>query len=411
MRPLRLPTTQSKDLFLLLVLVLVAALCEFSIYILVPLAADARGTSKTWVGVLVGAPQFMLVLTLIPGTFWAASWRRRTVLALGTGLQGAGALGHAVISNPYGMLLPQLLLGLGLALFWPAYLSYFGSIVRGDAANEWQGRRAAVEGIALLVAPVGATFLAQALGYQTAFTIIGAITVVVALTPLLLMSPATRPAEGQAPSPSLVSTFRQAGHMLKRPALLMIFGLISVGAVLFMRVGGPFLTLYLSSLGFGQVAVGLLLSMQSLSKLTFQTGFGRMAQRVRPIYLLALSMLLTALTYIVLPAFTLPVLLAGILLVSGAFSASYNPAMVGLVSDQFSDQERDLGMALWITVLSITVWLASPALGALADSVGLASLFPIASLLVIVATVALVGYGRWIARQESAPGELVELWR
>lgn len=410
MNPLRSRTTTSKDLVLLLVLVFIAGLCEFSIYVLVPLAAASRGASNTWVGVLVGAPQLMMVLTLIPATFWAASWRRRTVLALGAGLQGAGALGLAVIWDPYGMLLPQLLLGLGLALFWPAYLSYFGSIVRGDAANEWQGRRAAVEGVALLVAPVGATILAQTLGYQTAFATIGGITVVVALAPLLLMSPATRPENRQAARPSLASTCRQAGRMLKRPVVLMIFGLVSIGAVLIWRVGGPFLTLYLSSLGFGQVAVGLLLSLQAFSRITFQTGFGRLARRVRPVYLLALSILLTALTYMFLPAFTLPVLLAGILLVSGAFSASYNPAMVGLVSDQFSDEERDLGMALWITILSMTVWLASPALGALSDAVGLAALFPIVSFLVIVATVALVAYGRRIARWESAPGELVELW-
>ena len=403
-------TTKSKDLGLLLVLVFVACFCEFSIYVLVPLAANARGSSNTWIGVLVGAPQLMLVLTLIPGTHWAAGWRRRTVLALGTGLQGAGALGHAVISNPYAMLLPQLLLGLGLALLWPTYLSYFGSIVRGDAANEWQGRRAALEGVALLIAPVGATFLAQKLSYQKAFAIIGAITVTVALTPVLLMSPTTRPESRQAAKTSLSSSFRQAGGMLKHPALLMILGLISVGAVLVMRVGGPFLTLYLSSLGYGQVAVGLLLSLQALSKITFQAGYGRMTQRIRPIYLLASSIVLAALTYMFLPAFTLPVFLVGILLVSGAFSASYNPAMVGLVSDQFSDEERDLGMAVWITVLSVTVWLASPALGALSDAVGLAALFPIASFVVILATIGLVGYGRWIARRKNAPGELVELW-
>jgi predicted MFS family arabinose efflux permease len=106
----------------------------------------------------------------------------------------------------------------------------------------------------------------------------------------------------------------------------------------------------------------------------------------------------------------LPIVLGGVLLVSGAFSAPYNPAMVGLVSDRFSDQDRDLGMALWITILSMTGWLASPALGALGDAVGLAALFHIASLLVILATVALVGYGRWAAQRESAACELVELW-
>jgi predicted MFS family arabinose efflux permease len=408
---LRSRTVTSRDLVLLLLLVFIAGMCEFSIYVLVPLAADARGTSNAWVGVLVGTPQLMLLLALIPGTHFAASWRRRTVLALGIGLQGAAALGHAAITDPYWMLLPQLLLGLGLALFWPAYLSYFGSIVRGDTANAWQGRRAAVEGIALLVAPVGATMLAQTLGYQEAFAVVGGTTVAVALIPMLLMSPATRPENGQASMPRLISTFRQAGRMLKRPALLMIFGLISIGAVLIMRLGGPFLTLYLASLGFGQVAVGLLLSLQALSKVTLQPAFGRMARRVRPVYLLAFSILLTALAYTFLPVFTLPVLLAGILLVSGAVSAPYNPAMVGLVSDQFSDEERDLGMALWITVLSATTWLASPALGFLSDAVGLAALFPIAGLLVIVSTIVLVQYGRNLTGRLGASRELVELWR
>jgi predicted MFS family arabinose efflux permease len=79
---LRSHTNTSKDLVLLLVLVFVAGFCEFSIYVLVPLAAHSGGFSNTWVGVLVGAPQLMLVLALIPGTHWAASWRRRNVLVI-----------------------------------------------------------------------------------------------------------------------------------------------------------------------------------------------------------------------------------------------------------------------------------------------------------------------------------------
>ena len=31
-------------------------------------------------------------------------------------------------------------------------------------------------------------------------------------------------------------------------------------------------------------------------------------------------------------------------------------------------------------------------------------------MLVILATVALAAYGRWIAHRENAPGEFVELW-
>jgi predicted MFS family arabinose efflux permease len=236
--PRQLRRTKSRDLILLLLLVFTAGLCEYSLGVLVPLAADARGGSNTWIGVLVGASQLMLVLTMIPGTHWVASWKRRTVLALCVGLQGAGALGLAAITNPTGMLLSQLLLG--LALFWSAYLSYFGSIVQGDVANEWQGRHAAVEGVALLAAPVCATILAQVLGYGTAFATIGFITVTVAMVPLLFVIPATRPVNRWATNTGLADTARQAGRMLKCPALLMVFGLITIGTVLAIRMGGPF---------------------------------------------------------------------------------------------------------------------------------------------------------------------------
>jgi len=87
--------------------------------------------------------------------------------------EAAGSLGLNTFQTMVYVVLPQALLDLGLALFWPAYLSYFASIVRGEAANSMQGRRAAVENTALLASPLVATSLAQALGYQVGFTIIG----------------------------------------------------------------------------------------------------------------------------------------------------------------------------------------------------------------------------------------------
>jgi predicted MFS family arabinose efflux permease len=402
--------TASRDLVLLLVLMWSALLCETSIYVLVPLAANARQASNFWVGVLAGTPQLMLVLGLIPGTAWVASWRRRTVLALGAGLQGASALGHAVVADAYWMLLPQVALGLGLALFWPACLSYFASIVAGDGAHTMQGRRAAVEGLALLLAPLVATSLSQALGYSGGFGIIGALTVGVAVAVRLAMTRAARPADPAGARPDLNDTLHQARRHLKRPALLMILGLGCIAAVLLIQVGMPFLTLYLSSLGFGQASVGAFLSMISLSNITLQPAFGRLARRVRPIYLLVISIVGAAICFLLLPAFATPVLLAGLLLALGAVSSPYNPAMVSIVSGQFSDADRDLGIALWITTFSLALWLAAPALGALGDAAGLPALFPIAACLAIVGTVVLVQLGRRTARRGDAPQELVELW-
>ena len=123
----------AQDLWLLLLLVFGGLSSEQAIGVLMPLAADAGGATYAWIGVFSGTVRLILVLLLIPGTWLVASWGRRVAVVVGVGLEGAAALTYAIIPDVRWMLLPQIMLGVGLSLFWPAYLSYFAEVVVGAA--------------------------------------------------------------------------------------------------------------------------------------------------------------------------------------------------------------------------------------------------------------------------------------
>ena len=170
----------ARERWLLLLLVFGALASEQTIGVLMPLAADAQGTSYAWIGMLSGTLRLVLVLLLIPGTWLVASWGRRSAIVVGVGLQGAAALTYAIIPDVRWMLLPQIMLGVGLALFWPAYLSYFAEVVVG-AETQMQMRRSLTQGVALLISPLIGPYLAGRFGYGAGFAVIGAMTVTVAL--------------------------------------------------------------------------------------------------------------------------------------------------------------------------------------------------------------------------------------
>jgi len=106
----------ARELWLLLILVFGGLASEQTIAVLMPLASDARGASYAWVGVLSSTTRLVLELLLIPGTWLVASWGRRKAVVVGVGLQGAAALGYAIIADVRWMLLPQIMLGVGLSI-------------------------------------------------------------------------------------------------------------------------------------------------------------------------------------------------------------------------------------------------------------------------------------------------------
>jgi MFS family permease len=399
----------ASELSLLLLLVFAGLSSEQAIGVLMPLAANAAGATYAWVGVLSGAVRLVLVLLLIPGTWLVAVWGRRPAVVVGVALQGSAALVYAVITDVRWMLLPQIMLGVGLSLFWPAFLSYFAEVAAG-AAFQMQMRRSIVQGIALLVSPLIVTYLAGRLGYSAGFAVIGTMTLVMAIIGLKLRGTARRSGASLANPGALWGTYRSAGALFRREGYLLILGLTIVASLLIYLLNATFLTLHLKTLGFASLTIGALISLRSLSDVALRAAFVWLAVRIRPVYLVAFAALGVALADLALPALAAPIGIVALMIALGVLGSQYDPASVTVLSNLLQPKERDVGVAVWVTINSLAAWVAAPLMGGLADSKGLPAVFAISSLVGLVAITSLLFVGRRAARRRDAPDELVEMF-
>jgi predicted MFS family arabinose efflux permease len=401
----------ARDLRLLLLLVFGGLASEQAIGVLMPLAASAGGASYAWVGVLSGAVRLVLVLLLIPGTWVVASLGRRVAVVVGAGLEGAAALMYSVVPDVRWMLLPQIVLGVGLSLFWPAYLSYFAEVASG-AAIQMQARRSVVHGVALLLSPLIGTYLAGRFGYSAGFAVIGCMTVAAAFAGLRLSGPAGRPSAALGNPGALLRIFRAAGTLFRRKSFVLIIGLSMTASLLIYLVSGTFLTLHLRELGFASLTIGIFISLRSLSDVVLRAAFSKLAIRFRPILLTAFAGGAVALVDLVLPAFAAPAALVVLMVMLGMLGSQYDPATTTVLSNMLGSQERDVGIAVWIAINSLAAWAVALLLGSLADAAGLRAVFMASACLGLVAIIALMLWGRRAASQPNAPEELIEMyWR
>jgi MFS family permease len=407
--PRSLAKADARELTLLLLMVFGGLSSEQAIGVLMPLAANAGGANYAWVGVLSGTVRLVLVLLLIPGTWLVASWGRRSAVVAGVALQGSAALLYAVITDVRLMLLPQIMLGVGLSLFWPAYLSYFAEVAAG-AAIQMQMRRSIVQGVALLVSPLIGTYLAGRLSYSAGFAVVGAMTVSVSIVGLRLKGVAGQPGAAPASPRALWGTYRSAGALFRRPSYLLILSLSVVASLLIYLVNSTFLTLHLKELGFASFTIGVLISLRSMSDVALRTAFSRLAVRFRPIYLMAFAGLGVALVDLVLPAFTALAGVLAVMIVLGILASQYDPSSVTVLSNLFHSHERDVGVAVWVTINSLAAWAVAPLLGGLADSRGLSMVFILSAVVGMVAITALMLFGRRAAGRRDAPDELMEMF-
>ena len=379
-----------------------------------PLAANAGGATYAWIGILTGAVRLVLVLLLIPGTWLVASWGRRVAVVVGVGLQGAACLTYSIVPDVRWMLLPQIMLGVGLSLFWPAYLSYFAEVAASGAAPggafQMQTRRSLVQGVALLVSPLIGTYLAGRFGYGAGFAVVGAMTLAAALAGLLLSGPAGRPAGTPGNPAALIGTYRSAGALFRRKGFVLVVGLSIVGSLLIYLVNGAFLTLHLKQLGFASLTIGMLISLRSLSDVALRTAFTRLAIRFRPLYLIAFSAVGVALVDLLVPALTAPAAVVALMVILGVLGSQYDPATVTVLSNLLRSHERDVGIAAWVTINSLAGWAAAPLLGSLGDAAGLTAVFVVAAGAGLVAVTALLLWGRRAAGRRDAPDELMEMY-
>jgi sugar phosphate permease len=188
-----------------------------------------------------------------------------------------------------------------------------------------------------------------------------------------------------------------------------IVGLSIVGSLLIYMVSGTFLTLHLKQLGFASLTIGVLVSLRSLSDLALRTMFSRLAARIRPFYLAAIAAGGVGVIDLFVPVLTLPAAVVALMLLIGVFASQYDPATVTVLSNLLHSGERDVGIAVWVTVNALVGWAVAPLLGSLGDAAGLSAVFVVSACVGLVVVAALIFWARRAAGRPDAPDELAEM--
>jgi MFS family permease len=183
-----------------------------------------------------------------------------------------------------------------------------------------------------------------------------------------------------------------------------------VASLLIYLVNSTFLTLHLKQLGFASFTIGALISLRSMSDVALRAAFSRLAVRVRPLYLMAFAALAVAVLGLVLPALVAPVGIVVFMISLGVLASQYDPSSVTVLSNLLRSHERDVGVAVWVTINSLAAWAAAPLLGDLADRKGLSSVFILSAVVGVIAVTSLMVLGRKAAGRRDASDELMEMF-
>lgn len=185
----------------------------------------------------------------------------------------------------------------------------------------------------------------------------------------------------------------------------------TIGSLLIYLVAGSFLTLHLQQLGFTSLMIGMLISLRSLSDVALRTMFTHLAARMPPFYLVAFSAGGVAVINLLFPLVALPAAVVVLMVLLGMFASQYDPATVTVLSNLLRTDERDVGIAVWVTINTLAAWVFAPLLGGLGDIVGLPTVFMLCACIGLATIAALVSWGRLAAERLDAPDELVEMYR
>lgn len=321
----------------------------------------ALGADPVMVGAIVGAYSVSNLAGNVAAGLLLDRIGRRGPLLLGFLLAAAGLALYPLAATPGQLLSVRLLHGLGGGFLVPAAFTLIAD-ARGQtsAGGAVMGRAGAVIGLAAIVAPPWAGWVAGRWGMPAVFwTVTGLFLVTAALAGRWVRITLVRPERR-----------REAGWgaLLSHPGLRAGY-LTAFGLMVTLGILTHFFPTRVVALGYRQalagamfgvfslVAVGLMVS--PLSRLSDRAG------RFRPV---ATGFVLVALALVMLPAASRPGALAGLMALYGAGFGLIFPAANALVADVATADRRGRGLGLFYAFWSLGAIAGPLAGGALAAS-------------------------------------------
>ncbi|MEM4658626.1 MAG: MFS transporter [Candidatus Methanosuratincola sp.] len=250
---------------------------------LIPRYALTVAASPFLIGLAVSSISITAIFLRPVSGFLSDTWARSRLMVLGLAFGSAAYLVLFLSTDIYQIMLGRLLEGAGVALFVPSSMASAVDQAPEGKVGETLGWRSLMIGLGFTVGPALGGLLAEAFGYTTTFGITSVL--ILFLLPLVLYK------EAKKEKGSLSVSIRGLSerHFVVAFVSLVVYAVAWMGLL-------TFLSAYLKIIGYGDLQIGLFVSIQAISSLALRIFAGRAADK-DPALMTYLGLLLISLAF------------------------------------------------------------------------------------------------------------------
>ncbi|MGC8936562.1 MAG: MFS transporter [Candidatus Methanomethylicaceae archaeon] len=279
---------------------------------LIPRYALVIGAQPFMIGLAVSSVSFTAILFRPIGGILSDRWSRRNLMLIGL-LLGSTAYAILFLSKEIiTIMLSRLLEGVAVAFFVPSSIASAIDYAPEGRVGEALGWRSLMIGIGFSVGPALGGLLSELFGYVTTFGITSVL--ILLLTPLIISTGEERTS---SPGGSSLTGLKDGRFVLALISLI-TYSLAWMGLL-------TFLSAYLKLLGYGDLEIGLFVSIQAVASLSIRVVAGRASDK-NPRLMASIGLLLISLSFFAVYVFEVPPLLYVASLIFGIGVGFFMPA-------------------------------------------------------------------------------------
>lgn len=279
---------------------------------LIPRYALVIGAQPFMIGLAVSSISMTAIVFRPIGGILSDRWSRRNLMLIGLFL---GSSAYAILffsKDITTIMIARLLEGIAIASFVPSSIASAIDYAPEDKVGEALGWRSLMIGIGFSVGPALGGFLSELFGYATTFGITSVL--LLSLTPLII---STGDERHHPPGGSSLAGLK-GGRFLLALLSLIIYAVAWMGLL-------TFLSAYLKLLGYGDLEIGLFVSIQAVASLSIRVMAGRASDR-NPRLMTSIGLSLISLSFLAVYILAVPPLLYIASLIFGIGVGFFVPA-------------------------------------------------------------------------------------
>ncbi len=369
----------------------------------VPLFARSLGATESQLGAIAMMPALIAIGLSLPAGALSTKYGKRVSFLASAVLSTLGGIIYYGAGSLSGIVVPQLLLGLGNVLFWPTEKAYITELVPEHMRAQVVGYSMAISAGGGTFGPLLAGYLIDVAGYRSVFAFYILLCVLCTVVSYAL------PRGERQPSISLLRSLTgglaQALSFLKRP-VIQVTTVVTFFTFAAISVTEYFVPAYLKEAGFSATLIGSTVTLRTAGMTLVRLFIGKMTKKVGMVPLLFVALGVCAVSVGLVPL--LPVtayVITGSFVLGAAFGLA--PVLTAaVIAGQTVQSERNLAMALDSTVMYGSRIATGVLVGAVAESIRLGPAIVLANGVVLLGLLGVFAlHGRITKRTMSGLGQ------